>query len=54
MKIVLGLLCCVAVATGTVLDEFKAFKDKYSKVYLNEVEVIIIETISSNFLKVIF
>jgi len=38
MKFALCLLFCVAVATGTVLDEFKAFKSKHNKVYLNEAE----------------
>lgn len=38
MKLAIGILFCVAVATGTVLDEFKAFKSKYSKIYRNEAE----------------
>ena len=41
MKLAIGILFCVAVATGTVLDEFKAFKSKYSKIYRNEAEVIL-------------
>jgi len=38
MKLLFGILFCVAVATGTVLDEFKAFKSKYNKIYRNEAE----------------
>merc|ERR1712018_870080 len=33
-----ALLCCVAVASATVSDEFRAFKTKYNKAYKNEVE----------------
>lgn len=33
-----ALLCCVAVASATVSDEFRAFKTKYSKAYRNEAE----------------
>merc|ERR1711909_183903 len=35
---VFALLCCVAFASATVSDEFKAFKTKYNKVYRNEAE----------------
>ena len=41
MKLVFGILFCVSVATGTALDEFKAFKSKYNKIYRNEAEVIL-------------
>ena len=41
MKLVFGILFCVAVAAGTVLDEFRAFKSKYNKSYRNEAEVIL-------------
>jgi hypothetical protein len=37
-----ALLCCVAVASATVSDEFRAFKTKHGKAYRNEAEVIII------------
>jgi len=33
-----ALLCCVAVASATVSDEFRAFKTKYGKIYRNEAE----------------
>merc|ERR1712136_636009 len=35
---VFALLCCVAVASATVSDEFHAFKAKYNKEYRNEAE----------------
>merc|ERR1712179_898738 len=35
---VFALLLCVAFASATVSDEFKAFKTKYNKVYRNEAE----------------
>jgi len=38
MKLILGVLVCVAVATGSVLDEFNVFKEKYNKLYANEKE----------------
>lgn len=38
MKFVLALLFCTTLASGTVLDEFKAFKEKFNKNYLNEKE----------------
>lgn len=33
-----ALLCCVAVASATVSDEFRAFKTKHGKAYRNEAE----------------
>jgi len=38
MKFALGLLLCVALATGAVVDEFAAFKAKFNKVYSDERE----------------
>jgi len=38
MKFALGLLFCVALATGAVVDEFAAFKAKFNKVYRDERE----------------
>jgi len=38
MKFVLVLLVFTALASGTVLDEFTAFKEKFNKKYLNEKE----------------
>ena len=40
MKFALGLLFCVALATGAGVDEFAAFKAKFNKVYRDEREVI--------------
>ena len=40
MRFALGLLFCVALATGAVVDEFAAFKTKFNKVYRDEREVI--------------
>ena len=42
MKVALGLLLCVALATGAVVDEFAAFKAKFNKVYSDEREVSVI------------
>jgi len=38
MKSFLALVCCVAIASATVSDEFKAFKTQFNKVYRNEAE----------------
>ena len=39
MKFILGFVFCVALATGSVIDEFKSFKTRFNKVYKHEAEV---------------
>ena len=34
-----GLVFCVALATGSVIDEFQSFKTRFNKVYNDEAEV---------------
>ena len=46
MQFALGLLLCVALATGAVVDEFSAFKTKFNKVYRDEREVVYTSFIS--------
>ena len=39
MKLMVGLVFCVALATGSVIDEFHSFKTRFNKVYKDEAEV---------------
>ena len=39
MKLIVGLVFCVALATGSVIDEFLSFKTRFNKVYKDEAEV---------------
>ena len=39
MKLIVGLVFCVALATGSVIDEFQSFKTRFNKVYKDEAEV---------------
>ena len=39
MKLMVGLVFCVALATGSVIDEFHSFKTRFNKVYKDESEV---------------
>ena len=39
MKLMVGLVFCVALATGSVIDEFQSFKTRFNKVYNDEAEV---------------
>merc|ERR1719260_428271 len=38
MKSIFGVIFCVAIAAGSVLDEFNSFKLRFSKNYVNEKE----------------
>jgi len=38
MKLIVGLVFCVALATGSVIDEFLSFKTRFNKVYKDEAE----------------
>ena len=39
MKFMVALSFCVALASASVIDEFKSFKAKHNKVYSDEAEV---------------
>ena len=47
MKLFVGVLLYVALATGSVIDEFKSFKTRFNKVYSNEAEVCLNSTAKS-------